>query len=287
MIKGAKGRRVAVFSDMSAPSAAARALAKNVDLLVHEATHQPGECVAARARGHSSPNMAGAVAAALSAKTLVLTHFGRKALDRERASAMWALGLVEAQREEKRREHAAAASQQQQQQGLLAKGSGGGGGSSMRPYARPPQHLVHHSWCGVHSRVGGIFEDQAMLGSATVNGATLDFAFPQVADQEGMWLPSPPSNVNGGGGSGTPTTRTYLPGPVDWSGAAVNAHRTAILAREDKSVTTTTAGPIPIPVICARDFMTVIVQPPGDVVWGAAGPRGGKVAGVSESKLSK
>jgi hypothetical protein len=43
--------------------------------------------------------MAGALAGALGARALVLTHFGRRALDRERASAMWALGLPEAQRE--------------------------------------------------------------------------------------------------------------------------------------------------------------------------------------------
>ena len=73
-------RKVAVFSDTSAPSAALARLAKDSDLLVHEATVSDAEIDKAIARGHSTPKMAGAFAKKIHAKTLALTHFSARYL---------------------------------------------------------------------------------------------------------------------------------------------------------------------------------------------------------------
>ena len=74
---GSKGRKVALFSDMSRPSAAALALAAGADVLVHEATLEAGEESKAAARGHATPVMAGRTAAAIKPRHLLLTHFRR------------------------------------------------------------------------------------------------------------------------------------------------------------------------------------------------------------------
>lgn len=255
MVAGTRGRRVAVFSDMSALSSPARALAAGVDLLVHEATHMPGDCAKARLRGHSTPDMAGTVAAAVGARSLVLTHFGRAALDRERSSAMWALGLDEAQAENSRREAKS-----------FASTAGGATGGAPRA-RRSPANLQHNmAWCGVHARVSGIFENPAMLNTITA-GTALDFSFPKVSDVGGVWLPAPPGGL-----------KTFLPGPSDWASAAVAAHRSALAAaaeRKSPYPLSAPTAPSPLPVLCARDFMSVIVQPPGQIPWGMAGVIGG------------
>jgi ribonuclease Z len=212
---GARGRKVAMFSDMRAASGAALALAAEADLLVHEATAEPGDDATARAHNHSSPDMAGRVAAAARARALALTHFGRAAMDRERASGLWALGLDEAAAELARRGGAAA--------------------------PRVPDHYT--AWARAAPRAGAVFEDARLLAAphGAPGGAAYDFAFPHVRE----------TSLDGAG----------VPGPDARAAAAVAAHRADA-----------PPGTPPLPVICARDFMTLIVQPPGGVVWGAAGP---------------
>jgi ribonuclease Z len=86
------GRKIAVLGDTYDPSPIAD-LARNVDLLIHEATnaHLPGldpetkieDTFASveertKSRGHSTPQMAGAFARRVGAKRLVLNHFSAR-----------------------------------------------------------------------------------------------------------------------------------------------------------------------------------------------------------------
>jgi ribonuclease Z len=85
-----KGRKLVILGDTSDPFGM-QAHAMGADLLVHEATVEDNPRTA-RARGHSTPHMAGTVAKALEAKRLVLTHFSGK-LDRGtfRPQQQWAV----------------------------------------------------------------------------------------------------------------------------------------------------------------------------------------------------
>lgn len=86
------GRKVVILGDTFDP-AAIRPIAMDADLLIHEATnaHLPGidpstkaeetyESVEARtkSRGHSTPQMAGAFAKSINARSLVLNHFSAR-----------------------------------------------------------------------------------------------------------------------------------------------------------------------------------------------------------------
>jgi len=86
------GRKIVILGDTYDPSAIAN-LAANPDLLIHEATnaHLPGidpqtkdedtfETVERRtkSRGHSTPQMAGAFAARIGARKLILNHFSAR-----------------------------------------------------------------------------------------------------------------------------------------------------------------------------------------------------------------
>lgn len=96
--EGSKGRKIALFFDTSNPSPAALRLSENADLLLHEATLPPGSESRATSRGHSTPIMAGKVAAKVRAKRLVLNHFGggSPAMLYPREASMTFLGLREA-----------------------------------------------------------------------------------------------------------------------------------------------------------------------------------------------
>ena len=232
LVQGTRGRKVAVFSDMSSASEAAIALAQRADLLVHEATLAPGECAAAAARAHSSPDMAGRVAARINARALVLTHFGRKSLDYEHASSIWALGLPEANAELKRREDAGIAER---------------AGARTRAWT---------AWAHLHGAAGGVFEPPALLTPDHTRPVMLDLAYPPVEETRGSTHVSIAAHG---------VERTYVPGPADW----VRAAETAFAAEKGAA-----AGKAPpLPVLCARDFMTVVIQPPRETaLWGASGP---------------
>ncbi|KNC92250.1 ribonuclease Z [Trabulsiella odontotermitis] len=67
------GRKLAIFGD-TGPCPAALDLARDVDLMVHEATLEAAMEEKANSRGHSSTLQAAALAAAAGAKRLVITH---------------------------------------------------------------------------------------------------------------------------------------------------------------------------------------------------------------------
>ncbi|MBB3110359.1 ribonuclease Z [Paenibacillus phyllosphaerae] len=75
--KPLKGRIVTILGDTS-PCDAAIALAKDADLLVHEATFAPGMEEKAAAYGHSTSMQAAQIALEANVKTLVLTHFSSR-----------------------------------------------------------------------------------------------------------------------------------------------------------------------------------------------------------------
>lgn len=96
--EGSKGRKIALFFDTNNPSPVALKHSENADLLLHEATLPPGSESRAVSRGHSTPIMAGKVAAKIRAKRLVLNHFGggSPAMLYPREASMTFLGLKEA-----------------------------------------------------------------------------------------------------------------------------------------------------------------------------------------------
>ncbi|CAK4626813.1 hypothetical protein LEN26_000249 [Aphanomyces euteiches] len=72
-----RGRKVAILGD-SCDSSAMFPLARNVDVLVHEATLDQSKEATAIERGHSTSSMAGRFARSMNATLLVLTHFSHR-----------------------------------------------------------------------------------------------------------------------------------------------------------------------------------------------------------------
>ncbi|WP_075182519.1 ribonuclease Z [Pantoea sp. 1.19] len=72
-----EGRKLAIFGD-TAPCEAALALAKGVDLMVHETTLEAAMAEKANARGHSTTEQAAALAKAAGARRLIATHFSAR-----------------------------------------------------------------------------------------------------------------------------------------------------------------------------------------------------------------
>lgn len=67
------GKKIAIFGD-TAPCDAALALARDVDLMVHEATLEAAMAEKANSRGHSSSEQTAQLARAANAKRLIVTH---------------------------------------------------------------------------------------------------------------------------------------------------------------------------------------------------------------------
>ncbi|MBS0877579.1 MULTISPECIES: ribonuclease Z [unclassified Tatumella] len=72
-----KGKSVAIFGD-TAPSAAGRLLAENVDVMVHETTLEAAMAEKANSRGHSTTVQAACTARDAGAKRLIATHFSSR-----------------------------------------------------------------------------------------------------------------------------------------------------------------------------------------------------------------
>jgi len=260
--EGRGGRKVAMFSDCSSPSPSLIAIARGADLLVHEATLLPGEEEKAVRRGHSTPKMAGAVAAAVEARALLLTHFGRAHLEKDMLSSMWALGLREARAAWRKTGGeifgggaAAAAAGGSGGGGGSVRGGGGGGVEPLSPHFPP----TVTRWASVYASVSGALESKALHqlsldGSLLKNGgicgggesiaasgafhsqsAAVDFSYPRVMD---------------------------APEPSEFEAAAGEAYR----ANAHPSL------PKTLPVLCSRDFLRVIVQPSNGRKWGLCGP---------------
>jgi ribonuclease Z len=223
LTRGARGRKVAVFSDMCRPTRAALALAAGADVLVHEATCAPGEEDKAEARGHSTPAMAGRVAAAVSPRALLLTHFGRGLLIGARANEMWALGLSEA----------------------LAAGAGAGargGGAAAAATTR---------WAGAYAGASATLESRDVVDSVAAAEASL-----VAAARSGARQPDAPP----------PTGDFAFPRVADDPAAAALASAAAAAYSAVGG-----GGKNELRVLCARDFMRVVVPPPGEE-WGVLGP---------------
>jgi ribonuclease Z len=89
MVKSLEHQRIVVMGDNCA-APALEPIALDADLVVHESTNLPGDEEKARARGHSTPGMAGAFARSVRAKNLLLTHFGSVVCSGEREElAAW------------------------------------------------------------------------------------------------------------------------------------------------------------------------------------------------------
>ncbi|ALB63429.1 Ribonuclease Z [Cronobacter condimenti 1330] len=71
------GKKVAIFGD-TGPTAQAEALARDVDLMVHETTLEAAMAEKANSRGHSTTHQAAALARDAGAKRLVMTHFSSR-----------------------------------------------------------------------------------------------------------------------------------------------------------------------------------------------------------------
>lgn len=72
------GKKVALLGDCYEVSASLIKLAKNVDILVHEATMEDAFREKAVDHGHSTPSMAATVANQMNAKCLILNHFSQR-----------------------------------------------------------------------------------------------------------------------------------------------------------------------------------------------------------------
>ena len=84
--------KVVVMGDNCSASAI-ESIAHGADVVVHEATLAPGDEIKAAARRHSTPSMAGAFAARIGARTLVLTHFGKSLASAWSDACIHALGI--------------------------------------------------------------------------------------------------------------------------------------------------------------------------------------------------
>ncbi|EKY3222923.1 ribonuclease Z [Cronobacter dublinensis] len=71
------GKKIAIFGD-TGPTAQAAALARDVDLMVHETTLEAAMAEKANGRGHSTTQQAATLAREAGAKRLVMTHFSSR-----------------------------------------------------------------------------------------------------------------------------------------------------------------------------------------------------------------
>ncbi|WP_336286721.1 ribonuclease Z [Cronobacter dublinensis] len=71
------GKKIAIFGD-TGPTAQAAALARDVDLMVHETTLEAAMAGKANGRGHSTTQQAATLAREAGAKRLVMTHFSSR-----------------------------------------------------------------------------------------------------------------------------------------------------------------------------------------------------------------
>ncbi|WP_426726189.1 ribonuclease Z [Cronobacter dublinensis] len=71
------GKKIAIFGD-TGPTAQAAALARDVDLMVHETTLEAAMAEKANGRGHSTTQQAAMLAREAGAKRLVMTHFSSR-----------------------------------------------------------------------------------------------------------------------------------------------------------------------------------------------------------------
>jgi ribonuclease Z len=242
LTRGAPGRKVAVFSDMSRAPRVALALAAGADLLVHEATCAPGEEEKAEARGHSTPAMAGRVAAAMDARALLLTHFGRALMIGARVNEMWALGLPEAlaAAAARRREEAPHQQQHREQQQR-----------EQQQQQREQQQAGGSRWAGAHGAAAAAMEARDVVASTALAEAALAAA----ARAQPQTQPAP-----------VPPTGDYaFPRVADAPSSAALADAAAAAfkrARPDGKA---------LAVLCARDFMRVVVPRAGEE-WGVLGP---------------
>ena len=88
-----RGRHVVLLGDTSDPSGIA-AEAQGCDVLVCEATYDQDRADKARQWGHSTSAMTGSFAAAIGARTLIITHFSSRYTDGPAASAAAATGAA-------------------------------------------------------------------------------------------------------------------------------------------------------------------------------------------------
>ncbi|CCJ76115.1 Ribonuclease Z [Cronobacter muytjensii 530] len=71
------GKKIAIFGD-TGPTPQADALARDVDLMVHETTLEAAMAEKANGRGHSTTQQAAMLARDAGAKRLVMTHFSSR-----------------------------------------------------------------------------------------------------------------------------------------------------------------------------------------------------------------